>query len=84
MNHAPDQSIECQECKKPIKFITTKKGKLMPVDAEMKVAKEPSDKGTFFLVNGTTRIGIDVGQCYYVPHWGTCTNPNKFRKDAAK
>lgn len=80
MNHNPEESIPCQACRKPIKFITTKAGKLMPVDAKMEVAKEEKDKGTFFLVSGTTQTGIKAGQCYYVPHWSTCTNPDKFRK----
>jgi hypothetical protein len=81
MNHNPDESIKCTACKKPIKFITTKAGNQMPVEAEMKVAKEETDKGTFFMVNGTMQTGIKPGQCYYVPHWGTCTTPDKFRKE---
>jgi hypothetical protein len=70
--------------RKAIKFITTEKGKLMPVDAEMHVAKEELNKGKFFLVNGHFQTGINPGQCYYNPHWSTCTNPNKFRKGEGK
>lgn len=80
MNHSADDSIPCHACEKPIKFIQTKNGRMMPVDAELKVAKEDSGLGTFFLVSGAVQKGITAGQCYYIPHWSTCTNPAAFRR----
>jgi hypothetical protein len=80
MNHDAHNSTKCKACGKDIKFIETKNGKQMPVDAEMQIAKEPKDKGTFFMINGKTQTGIKAGECYYVPHWSTCTDPGKFKK----
>lgn len=69
---------ECSSCGAKIIWVTTNKGKRMPLDAD------PSEKGTW-------GIGAD-GVAYYqepsglfpdmlhVTHWATCLNSKQHRK----
>lgn len=60
-----NDAIRCKECNAEIKFIRTIKGKQMPVDAKP--------------IKGITETGVMIS--VYTPHWATCSNPNKFRKE---
>lgn len=71
---------KCRACGKEIIFIETENGKKMPVDAE---------KTTIVRQNGKVETGPELkvivnenGEMVagYVPHWSTCTEPDKFRK----
>lgn len=71
---------KCKACGKKIAFIETEKGKKMPVDAE---------KTTIVRQNGEVQTGPELklivnehGEMVagYVPHWSTCSSPDKFRK----
>lgn len=56
----------CKECGKEIKWTLTKSGAWMPLDAIPK---------KMVLV----QRGIGEILTVYMPHWATCSNPNKFR-----
>lgn len=65
----------CSACGKPIRWATTEKGKSMPLDDKPK---------TMWLIEGgggapvTTRP-VQVRES----HWGTCSDPDRFRKGGA-
>ena len=80
MNHdKKEQTKPCDACGKEIKFVKMKSGNFMPVNAEMQIAKEDLVKGTFILPDGKAQKGIKAGQCYYTPHWGNCSDAERFR-----
>ena len=72
----------CKTCGAEIKWIRTKSGKNMPVDAE-KVKFVPGGKNIVVTENGETvrakisEYGTETG---YIPHWATCTDPNRHRR----
>lgn len=73
----------CRECIQPIIWLTTNAGKKMPVNMTPVgiVVGEGKDK---FVMNGNVVSGRlaklgEKGQRAFVPHWATCTAPEKFR-----
>ena len=58
------QTKLCDACGAPIVFLNTKGGGLMPVDA----ATVGPDDDKFDKMRG------------HMPHFATCTDPNRFRK----
>lgn len=74
----------CRECIQYIKFIALNNGRKMPVNADMVdvATSEGTDK---FILNGEVITGRlakpgERAKKAYVPHWATCTAPDKFRK----
>lgn len=62
----------CKECGAEIYFLTTKKGKKIPVDADSMTEEDVQDIKT-----GNKRL-FRYGD--HVAHFLTCTDPDKFRK----
>ena len=74
----------CRECIQAITWITTNTGRKMPVNMEPVyiVTFEGKDK---FVLNGDIVPGRlakpgEKSRKAFVPHWATCTAPNKFRR----
>lgn len=77
----------CRKCNKQIVFVRTRNGKSIPCDPSFTYYKQ-DPKGKDRIVN--TRG--DVIRCTilpdeegnegwgYKPHWGTCTDPDAFRR----
>lgn len=59
-----DGEDRCRGCKEPIRWIRTRKRKLMPVNPQ---------RTTIVTIEGDTVWG-------YVPHWGTCIAAGRFKK----
>ena len=82
--HVSEKAVPCRECQERIRFISTPKGKQLPINAEAVDATVPkvgdkvvNMKGEVVVVRETfARSGGKV----WIPHWATCTAPNKFRK----
>lgn len=60
---------KCKKCGADIYFVTTKTGKLMPIDTFPPANKTPV---TIECADGSTTGGV--------PHWATCPNADEFRK----
>lgn len=79
---------KCKACGAPIVFIGTLGGKSMPCDdCTVYYKQTPDGKEIFITPNGETVKGErskpqneDVTGVAYVPHWSTCTAPDKFRR----
>ena len=80
MNHGREEDKKCDACGAPIFFITTKAGKFMPVDIKLTVAQEDDPKMTLVLTDGTVQRGVKKGDAGHIPHWSSCSDPNKFRR----
>lgn len=61
---AGTKMAQCRACERIICFITTAKGKLMPVDCDVDEGQRPTDL--------TPGLGV--------VHFATCSSPNFFRK----
>lgn len=80
------EETACKACGKPIIFIKTLQGKNMPCDAAT-VYFVANIKGeeNFITMSGVPIKGRRVmpgtanSVSGYVPHWATCTEPDKFR-----
>lgn len=82
-------TIPCKACKRPIHFIRTPKGKLMPCEVESFVVA-PDGVGrqeTFITENGEVRKGVRAlpparGNAFhgYLAHWQNCPKFKKTRK----
>lgn len=81
------QVQKCKECGADIVFIKTRGGKFMPCNAkEIHYKADPSGNKNIITSEG------DIVRCTYdtspetatgkgyVPHWGSCTAPDKFRR----
>lgn len=63
----------CKSCGAEILFVTMRNtGKKMPVDKE---------RLSVVLANNDLTDG-HIWQDCYKPHWATCNNPDKFRKES--
>lgn len=62
----PPQTTRCKRCQAPIRWLTTKAGKKMPVDAN----REP--RGTVDVVGGVAVIVSASEEFRYVPHFARC------------
>lgn len=76
----------CRKCGKLIRFLTTKKGKQMPVDS-FSVQVVPRETGAlFFLPDGSTVRGVETPQAgpktvtAYRSHFVTCPFAEQLRK----
>jgi len=69
---------KCKACGKEIIFKRTRTGKLMPFDGKtVPVLFDDETCGP-----GLKRV-LQIGPGY-IPHWITCTDPDRFRKDGGK
>lgn len=76
----------CKACGKPLVWIQTPKGKWIPCDEGLVPYKQDSD-GTDVVVSQDGEAircrlkfeGLPTGMAR-VPHWATCTSPDRFRK----
>ena len=57
--------MKCRACGKETQFIKSAKGKPIPCEVE---------KTKVVTAAGNVMIGFE-------PHWGNCTDPDKFRED---
>jgi hypothetical protein len=79
------QRSTCRSCGEPIIWVTTERGKKMPLDAE----PHPERRGQFvFTGPGTVRFGapgtpIPVGVETFVSHFSTCPHAQQHRKKEA-
>lgn len=80
---------KCRACGASIVFIGTLGGKSMPCDDYTVYYKQtPDGKETFITPNGETvkgervdpRTDENITGIAYIPHWSTCTAPDKFRR----
>lgn len=85
---AAGRKATCRSCGASIIWIQTPRGKAMPCDSSPVYYKEnKKGKDKIVLLNGETVSGeivanVDEATGFgYKPHWGTCNNPDKFRKD---
>ena len=77
----------CKACGKPIIWIRTTAGRMMPVD-QKPVEYIPIQGGsrTFVTEEGSVVKGElpevegEPTATGYIPHWSTCTNPRRFRR----
>lgn len=85
-----ERAVTCRGCGRSIQFVRTPSGRLLPVDPEpvLVVRRGP---GTVTVVTPSgevirgyrtdeppdPEIGAHAGR---VPHWMTCTDPERFRK----
>lgn len=72
--------IKCRSCGALIAFLMTPKGHRMPVDAEIQRAESDDPEKTIVTPGGQTKKGVLAGECFYVPHWQTCSDPKRFRR----
>ena len=82
-------NFQCKACGKPLCFIKTPAGRMMPCDTAYHHAKTG---GTDTLVNRNgevvkctiddTLADSETEGFGWVPHWGTCKNADKMRKSA--
>lgn len=79
----------CEACNAPILFITTKAGKKIPVDNDpmvnIRANLEPNQKVVVVVRDSDIGHVLQVGDAdiarVYKPHWATCTDPNRFRRN---
>jgi hypothetical protein len=80
------RTYECRRCGRPIVWITTPKGKLMPCDAQAVMYWEkPGAPGKVVTTTGDVVSCEFTGQgpptgCGYVSHFATCPGADEFRK----
>lgn len=80
----------CKECGAAIEYVKTPNGKSMPIDRDhiagipLADLVEPNDR-VVVMIRGsevgytvTVKDRADVVR-FYTPHWGNCTNPDRFR-----
>lgn len=82
----------CKACKRPIHFVQTVSGKLMPCEVEevsFVIASDVAIEGaleTFITLDGETKRGIRMQTrtaktfIGYVPHWQNCPKFKRTRK----
>jgi len=71
----------CKRCHSPIRFVKTKQGKFMPVEALRRYGSELKGK-TFVSIDGITYSDPPDDIEGYEPHWAHCSHSNHFRKKA--
>ena len=81
----------CRSCRAKILYIETVSGKKMPCNAEPVLYKETGEGNDKVITPEGVLISCDLvtdpneaDGLGYVPHWGTCNAPDKFRKKGAK
>jgi len=71
----------CSACRAEIRWLRTEHDRSMPVDAKPQqrvVLQRPEgQRGLFEAEKGPALVGVLV-ECW-VPHWETCTDPDRFR-----
>lgn len=80
-------NTRCAACGKPITWMKTKAGKSMPCDSQL-VQYWEDENGQDKVITHAGEIvrcslqgpGDERTGLGRVPHWGSCTNPNRFRK----
>ena len=84
-------SFKCKSCRATIGWIKTASGKLMPCNVEPVFYKTTGEGNDKVITLEGVLISCDVvtdpkeaDSLGYVPHWGTCNAPDKFRKGAKK
>ena len=85
---AAGRKAKCRSCGASIIWIQTPRGKAMPCDDSPVYYKEAEKgKDKVVLLNGETvscnivKDHWDATGFGYKPHWSTCNNPDKFRKE---
>ena len=80
----------CRACGKPLFWVQTKNGKYLPCDEGL-TGYRKDQKGHDVLIgqDGSTircRLQFEGEPDGYarIPHWATCSSPDKFRKDRKK
>lgn len=75
----------CRGCGARIMFLRTPAEKWLPVNPELVSSDDLDDgdklvteAGNIVTVGGKKPDGYGIDG--YVPHWATCTDPNRFRK----
>ena len=77
---------KCRMCNAELKWIVTRAGRKMPVDAEkIRFVPDGSGKETFVTEKGDVITGKRTeewhfGEIGYISHFSTCPYANKFRK----
>ena len=77
----------CRACGKAIVYMKTKAGKSMPCDEPLRLYWQ-SDTGSQRIITHAgevvrcelTGIPEQASGLGRTPHWGSCTNPDRFRK----
>lgn len=77
----------CRACGKPIIWMKTKAGRTMPCDARLQLYWQ-SDEGSQRILTHAGELkrcelhGIpeEASGMGRTPHWGSCANPDRFRK----
>jgi len=84
-------NIRCRACGQPITWMKTKTGKSMPCDVGL-VPYWECEGGTQRVLTHSGELVRceltgnldDITGHGRTPHWGNCTNPNRFRKRGKK
>lgn len=83
------QIVKCAGCGKPIFWIRTKIGKMMPCDPEEVIFRPGPGEGRYVTPDGDVATGHTIGTTYiseqggqmgYVPHWATCVKAREFKR----
>jgi hypothetical protein len=80
MDHSQQPTL-CKKCRAPIIFITTKRGKQMPCDAALFIAKDDDRAVQLVLSDGSVKHGVQVGDVGHISHFATCGFADEFRKE---
>lgn len=80
MGHVSETTIPCKECRRPIRFVKTSAGKWLPVDPAFIESATVGDKVVTKAGVVVTVESADKPLAGFVPHWATCSAPEKFRK----
>jgi len=80
-------NIRCRACGKPIIYMKTKAGKSMPCDLPLVPYWGSEDGSERVLTHSGELVRCeltgnrdDITGHGRTPHWGSCTNPDRFRK----
>lgn len=73
----------CRSCHRPIRWVETEKGKLMPIDPEPSAAgtillRPQIDRKTLAIVGVPTEAFL--GEPRYVSHFATCPDADRHRR----
>lgn len=77
-----DARDRCSSCAAPIRWVKTRQGEWMPLDAEPAVdgAVVLNDRELATVLTPIEAVVLPEGTERYRPHWATCPNPEDHRK----
>lgn len=73
----------CKGCGAEISWMKTILGKPMPVNPDQTIADGRMNL-ILILENGVVVRSPQAGTIGHVPHWGTCTSADRFKKTSAE